>query len=51
VIILVNRAVNDHLGRPKGSRRELTTPELTRALDALEGIGDQVQAEVIDAVR
>jgi superfamily II DNA or RNA helicase len=50
VIILVNRAVNDYLGRPKGTRRELTTRELTRALDALEEIGDQVQADVTEAV-
>lgn len=50
VIILVARAVNDYLAIPKASRRDLSTPELERALDALEEIGDQVQADVIKKV-
>lgn len=46
VIVLVNKAVNSHLGKPAGRRRDLTTTELENAIGALESIGDAVQAEI-----
>jgi DNA repair protein RadD len=45
-IVTVHRAVNDFLGIPRGSRRELTMPELERVLPELDAIGDTVQAEI-----
>lgn len=50
VIILVARAVNVHLGKPPGSRRDLSTDEIESALDALEAIGDSVQADVLKRI-
>lgn len=50
VIILVSRAVNVHLGKPPASRRDLSMEELQSALDALEAIGDTVQADVLKRI-
>lgn len=50
VIILVKQAVNRSLGRPPNSRREFSTEELEQALDGLEAIADEVQADVIRRV-
>jgi DNA repair protein RadD len=50
VIVLVARAVNVHLGKPAGTRRDRSTEELEDAISALESIGDIVQADVIRRV-
>lgn len=50
VIMLVHHAVNEHLGIPRGARRDLTTVELENALSTLEQIGDSVQAQVAEKV-
>ena len=50
VIMMVNRAVNSHLGIPTRSRRELTTPELESVLPQLDAIGDAVQADIMEKV-
>ena len=49
-IVIVKRAVNEFLGRPPGTRRELTMPELERVLPELDAIGDAVQAEIATKV-
>ena len=48
VIVLVHKAVNDHLGISARNRRELTAAELESALSALESVGDAVQADIAD---
>lgn len=50
VIILVARAVNLHLGKPPGSRRDLSIDEILSAIEALETIGDAVQHDVITRI-
>ncbi len=47
VIILMNGAVNTHLGHDAGTRRELSTEELERAIGSLDEIADRVQADVV----
>lgn len=50
IIILVARAVNVHLGKPPGSRRDLSIEEIQSALEALEAIGDTVQDDVLKRI-
>lgn len=50
VIRMMATAVNAFLGISAGKRRDPSAEELQRALDALETIGDQVQADVIAKV-
>lgn len=45
-IITVHRAVNEYLDIPRGTRHDLTMPELERVLPELDAIGDAVQAEI-----
>jgi DNA repair protein RadD len=47
VIILMNNAVNAHLGHAARSRRELSTAEIELAIGALDQIADGVQADVL----
>jgi hypothetical protein len=46
VITWVSRAVNEHLGIPANSRRELSLEQLEAALPLLESIGDEVEAAI-----
>jgi hypothetical protein len=48
VIITVQRAVNDYLGIPKNSRRDLSVEQLETVLPVLDTIGDTVQAEIAE---
>lgn len=50
MIITVHRAVNTFLGIPRGTRRDLTTPELETVLAELDNIGDAVQDDVATKV-
>lgn len=46
VIVLMNRAVNFHLGIENNERRDQNTDALQRAIDALDDVADRVQADI-----
>jgi DNA repair protein RadD len=46
VIILMNRAVNDHVGKPAATRPDWPIEDIENAMSNLEHIGDFVEAEV-----
>jgi hypothetical protein len=46
VIVLMNRAVNAHIGIDSNERREQNTEALEQAIDSLEAIADQVQEDL-----
>jgi DNA repair protein RadD len=48
VIILVNRAVNQHLGIESNERRDQDTQALERAIASLDEIADAVQADLAE---
>ncbi|WP_239393608.1 DEAD/DEAH box helicase [Frankia sp. CiP3] len=50
MIITVHRAVNRSLGVPQNARRDLTIDELETVLPELDAIGDEVQAQVTEAM-
>ncbi len=51
VIVLLNRAVNDFLGIGTDDRRDRSTGELERAIDALDDLADRVQTELEERLR
>ncbi|MDQ3273520.1 MAG: hypothetical protein M3Q39_00435 [Actinomycetota bacterium] len=42
----MNKAVNDHVGRPANTRKDWTIEELEDAMTNLDRIGDSVEADV-----
>jgi DNA repair protein RadD len=48
VIVLMNRAVNAHIGIDSNERREQSTEALEQAIDAIDTVADTVQAELAE---
>ncbi len=46
VIVLMNRAVNEHIGIDSNERREQSTEALEQAIGALDAVADDVQADL-----
>lgn len=46
VIVHMNRAINNFLGKDRDSRRDLTIEEMERAIGALDTLADAVQADL-----
>jgi hypothetical protein len=42
----MNRAVDDHVGRPTASRPDWTIEEIDDAMSHLDDIGDKVEADI-----
>ncbi|MHA6631128.1 DEAD/DEAH box helicase [Pseudonocardia sichuanensis] len=45
-IRLMNVAIDDHVGRPTGTRSDWTIEEINEAMDHLDDIGDKVEADI-----
>ena len=46
VIVLMNRAVNAHIGIESNERREQSTEALEQAIDVIDTVADEVQADL-----
>ena len=46
VIVLMNRAVNAHIGIDSNERREQSTEALEQAIDVIDTVADEVQVNL-----